>query len=157
MRVRPFFEAAGVWDEALLGDRHAWFFAVLELLRPRVRRLDDFVTLSNYFFTTDGLQYDPAAVDTHLRRVPGMSEHLAALDAAWADLATFDPLSIETSLRAAADVRGVKAATLIHAVRVALTGKTVSPGLFEVVALLGRERTHARLAVVRRMISTPRA
>ena len=152
-RVRPFFEAAGVWDQTLMGDRHAWFFAVLELLRPRARRLGDFVTLSNYFFTTDGLQYDPAAVDTHLRGA-GMSEHLAALETAWAELATFDPLSIETALRATADARSVKAATLIHAVRVALTGKTVSPGLFEVAALLGRERTRARLATVRRMISS---
>ena len=84
-----------------------------------------------------------------------MSEHLAALDAAWAELATFDPLSIEMALRATADARGVKAATLIHAVRVALTGKTVSPGLFDVAALLGRERTRARLAAARRMISSP--
>jgi glutamyl-tRNA synthetase len=154
VRVRPFFEAAGVWDAAFLGDRHAWFFAVLELLRPRARRLDDFVTLSNYFFTTDGVRYDPAAVDQHLR-VAGMSDHLAALDAAFAGLATFDPVSIEAALRATADARGVKAATLIHAVRVALTGKTVSPGLFEVAALLGRERTRERLAAARRLISSP--
>ena len=154
MRVRPFFEAAGTWDQTLMGDRHAWFFAVLDLLRPRARRLGDFVTLSNYFFTTDGLQYDPAAVDKHLRGA-GMSEHLVALETAWAELATFDPLSIEMALRATADARGVKAATLIHAVRVALTGKTVSPGLFDVAALLGRERTRTRLAAARRMISSP--
>jgi glutamyl-tRNA synthetase len=39
----------------------------------------------------------------------------------------------------------VKAASLIHAVRVAITGKTVSPGLFEVAALVGRQRVSARL------------
>src|SRR5207247_8646748 len=96
---RPVFEAAGVWDQTLMGDRHAWFFAVLHLLRPRARRLGDFVTLSNYCFTTDGLKYDPAAVDKHLRGA-GMSEHLVALETAWAELATFDPLSIEMALRA---------------------------------------------------------
>ena len=58
----------------------------------------------------------------------------------------FDPASTEAALRATAEARGVKAATLIHAVRVAVTGKTVSPGLFEVLALLGRDRVHARLA-----------
>jgi glutamyl-tRNA synthetase len=56
-------------------------------------------------------------------------------------------------LRQVAGARGVKAATLIHAVRVALTGKTVSPGLFEVASLLGRERAHARIAAALRKIA----
>ena len=56
------------------------------------------------------------------------------------------PASIEAALRAVAEARGVKAASLIHASRVAVTGKAVSPGLFEVLALLGRMRVHARLA-----------
>ena len=51
-----------------------------------------------------------------------------------------------------AEARGVKAGTLIHAVRVAVTGTTVSPGLFEVVALVGRARVHERLdAAVKRV------
>ena len=71
-------------------------------------------------------------------------------------LPTFDPASLEASLRLVADARSVKAATLIHAVRVAITGKSVSPGLFDVLSLVGRERTRARLAAAIRMISTVR-
>jgi len=48
-------------------------------------------------------------------------------------------------VRGTAHERGIKAGTLIHAVRVALTGRTASPGLFEVMALLGREETIARM------------
>ena len=57
-----------------------------------------------------------------------------------AELPTFDA-GIDSKRRCAAcaEARGVKAASLIHAVRVALTGKAVSPGLFEVLALLGRD------------------
>src|SRR5206468_9444621 len=132
-RVRPLFETAGLWDAAYLGDRHAWFFAVLELLRPRVKRLNDFLAQGNFFFS-ETVQYDPAAVDKYLR-ADDMDEHLQALDAAFAGLETFDPVALETALRAVADARGVKAATLIHASRVTLTGKTVSPGLFDVIAL----------------------
>ena len=55
------------------------------------------------------------------------------------------------ALRAVAEARGVKAGALIHAVRVALTGRTASPGLFDVAALLGRNRTLARLAAALRM------
>ena len=67
-----------------------------------------------------------------------MAAHLQALDAAFAALADFDPASTEAALRAVAEARGVKAGALIHAVRVAVTGTTVSPGLFEVLALVGR-------------------
>jgi glutamyl-tRNA synthetase len=55
-------------------------------------------------------------------------------------------VSTEASLRRVAEARGLKAGTLIHAVRVAVTGTTVSPGLFEVVALVGRARVRERLA-----------
>ena len=151
-RLKPWLEAAALWNDAFLGDRHAWFFAVLELLKPRAKRLDDFVAQGRFFFS-DAIEYDAAAVDKHLR-VPGMDDHLAALDAALAALETFDPASIEAALRAAAEARGVKAASLIHAVRVAVTGKAVSPGLFEVLALLGRDRVHARLAAASRFLSS---
>jgi glutamyl-tRNA synthetase len=156
-RIRPSLEAAGLWRDAFVGDRRAWFIAVLELLRPRVRRLDDFAAQGRFFFTgAEAIEYDEAAVDKHLR-VDGMADHLFALDAAFASAVMFDPASVETALRQTAEVRGVKAASLIHAVRVALTGKTVSPGIFDVVSLLGREVVHSRLIRATRQFATPRS
>ena len=152
VRVKPSLEQAGVWNDDYLGNRHAWFFAVLELLKPRARRLDDFASQGALFFS-DAIEYDAAAVDKHLR-APGMDAHLEAIDAALAALETFDPASTEASLRAVAGARGVKAAVLIHAVRVAVVGKTVSPGLFDVLALLGRSRVRARLAAARALLLT---
>jgi glutamyl-tRNA synthetase len=142
-RVKPALEQAGLWRDEYVGDRHAWFFAVLELLRPRVKRLGDFIQHGRYFFT-DTIEYDAGAVAKHLD-VDGMAEHLAALDAAFAELPTFDPVSTEAALRSTADSRGVKAASLIHAARVATTGQPVSPGLFDVLTLLGRSEVRARL------------
>jgi glutamyl-tRNA synthetase len=57
----------------------------------------------------------------------------------------FDPAALESALRALADERGIKAGALIHATRVAVTGQAVSPGVFDVLALVGRERVLARL------------
>jgi glutamyl/glutaminyl-tRNA synthetase len=151
-RLMPSFSHAGIWSESYLEERHAWFFAVLELLRPRAKRLDDFATIGRFFFV-DQVDLDPAAVQKHLTS-DGMGDHLVAIDGAFAELPTFDAVSLEAALRTVADARRVKAATLIHAVRVAVTGKTVSPGLFEVVALVGRERTHGRLLAAARLIST---
>jgi glutamyl-tRNA synthetase len=152
MRVKPWLAAAGLWRDDYLGDRHAWFFAVLELLRPRAKRLDDFATQGALFFS-DAVEYDAAAVDKHLRG-PGTDAHLESIDTALASLETFDPASTEAALRSLADARGVKAGVLIHAVRVAVTGKTASPGLFDVLSLLGRDRVRARLAAARRLLLT---
>src|SRR3954451_2118265 len=152
VRVKPWLETAGLWRDDFLGNRHAWFFAVLELLRPRAKRLGDFADQGALFFR-DRIEYDPAAVDKHLR-APGMAAQLEKIDASLAALETFDPASAEAVLRGLAERAGVKAGVLIHAVRVALTGKTVSPGLFDVIALLGRDRTHARLAAARRLLLT---
>jgi glutamyl-tRNA synthetase len=151
-RLKPWFEQAGLWDDEFLGNRHAWFFSVLELLKPRAKRLDEFTALGRFFFT-DEIDYDPAAIDKHLR-APDMDEHLQVLDGALAHVDNFDPLATEGVLRATAEARGVKAASMIHAVRVAMTGKTVSPGLFEVLALLGRARVHSRFAAARRLLLT---
>ena len=154
-RLQPLLTAAGLWKDAYLGDRHAWFFAVIELLKPRVKRLDDFV-VQGRFFLTDAIEYDAAAVDKHLR-VDGMPDHLAALDAAFASLEHFDQASSEAALRAIAEARRVKAATLIHAMRVTVTGKSVSPGLFDVLSVLGRDEVRRRLASAAELVGTARS
>ncbi len=154
-RLRPSFQAAGIWRDDLLGERHAWFFAVLELLRPRAKRLEDFAAVGRFFFT-DAIEYDEAAVAAHLRK-EGVGERLARLDAALGRLETFDPASIEAALRSIAEGAGVKAASLIHAARVAVTGKMVSPGLFDVMSLVGRERVRERLRVAIRLAAAPAA
>src|SRR5262245_36513067 len=142
-RLKPWFEAAGVWSDAFVGDRHAWFAAVLELLKPRARRLADFAEHGRYFFSDD-IEYDHAAVAKYLR-ADGITDQLTTLAAAFGTLETFDPASLEATLRRTAEARGVKAAALIHATRVSVTGKAVSPSLFDVLALVGRDRTLARL------------
>ena len=151
-RLRPLFEAAGLWQDAYVGDRHAWFFAVTLLLAPRAKRLDDFIALGRFFFD-ETVELEPDAVTKHLRAA-GMREHLEAVDGAFAALPSFDSVSTESTLRHIADTRGVKSALLIHAVRVAITGRTASPGLFEVLALVGRERVHARLLAAVKLISS---
>ncbi len=142
-RLQPLLEEAGLWSSTLTTERRAWFFTVLELLKPRAKRLSDFVTLGRFLFD-DALEFDEAAVDKHLR-TGDAAQHLAALDAQLQTVDTFDPASLEVVLRAVAESRGVKAGTLIHAVRVAVTGKAVSPGIFEVLSLLGRTRARARI------------
>ncbi len=142
-RVKPSLEGAGLWRDVYAGDKHAWFGAVLQLLKPRAKKVDEFVELGRYFFV-DEPPYEPAAATKHLG-VDGMREHLRAIGKAFEQLAAFDSESTEQAVRRVADERGVKAAALIHALRVALTGRSASPGLFEVAVLLGRPVVRARI------------
>jgi len=141
-RLEPALKAAGLWRDAFRGDDRAWFFKVIDQLRPRAKKLDEFVEQGRPFFG-DVDAYDPDAVAKRLKE-PGLAGHVAALRAAYADCA-FDEATLETTLRQVAEARGVKAGTLIHATRIAMTGRMVSPGLFEMLALLGRDTVLARL------------
>ena len=60
----------------------------------------------------------------------------------------FDATTLEEKLRTLAASRGIKAGALIHATRVGVTGQAVSPGIFEVLELVGRDRAVARLSEV---------
>jgi glutamyl-tRNA synthetase len=155
-RVKPLLQAVGLWQEQFAGARHAWFLAVLDLLRPRTKRLGDFVEQGRFFFGRpgDAIAYEPDAVARHLG--PDMDEHLEALETAFANLPEFDAASTETALRGVAEARGIKAGALIHATRAAVTGRTASPGLFDVLALVGRGDVCERLAAAVRLIRSNR-
>jgi glutamyl-tRNA synthetase len=149
--VEPFLVEAGVWPPAVpVGE--AWLYRLLELLRPRAKRLTEFAELARPLLA-DTAEYDPEAIEKYLQ-VPGLADHVAALAEALRALDHFDEPHVEAAVRGTAGARGLKAGPLIHAVRVAVTGRTSSPGLFEVLVLLGRDRTIARLEQLVNFLAT---
>jgi glutamyl-tRNA synthetase len=122
----------------------AWLARLIELLRPRAKRLTDFVEKGRPFLVAE-VEYDAEAVKKHLSS-PDALAHLAAVRDLCAASEPFTAAALEPALRALADARGVKAGVLIHPTRVAVTGRAESPGIFEVLELVGRERALARMA-----------
>jgi glutamyl/glutaminyl-tRNA synthetase len=116
---------------------------VIALLKPRARKLDQFVEDGAFFFEEE-IEYDAAAVAKHLSS-DGSRDHVQAIKGFLETVEPYAAPTLESGVRSLAVERGVKAATLIHATRVAVTGRAVSPGLFEVLELLGRERSVERL------------
>jgi glutamyl-tRNA synthetase len=148
--IRPDLEEAGIWHDELVGVESEWIARVITLVKPRAKKLSDFVPQLEPFLR-EHVEYDPSAVAKHLGG-EGLAEHVEALRTGFGALAAFDEASVEASLREVAAARGVKAGPLIHATRVAVTGAAVSPGLFEVLALLGRTRVVARLGELERFL-----
>ena len=149
--VRPQLEAAGLLSPDIEegGARRAWFLKVVETLKVRSKRLLDFVRDARPFLSED-FEYRDDAVGKYLggdgKTDPGtVKERMRALRAA---LETLDPFSEEATekvLRDLATSRGEKASDHIHPLRIALVGTAVSPGIFTILTLVGKERAVRRI------------
>ncbi len=142
-RLLPFLEEAGLDASPLIRDSVS-LARLLELLRPRAKRLTDFVEQARPL-VADTVEFDPEAVGKILS-IPDVHQHLEALSLALDGLPRFDEADVEAAVRGSASQRGIKAGPLIHIARLGVTGRATSPGLFEILALLGRERVVSRLS-----------
>ena len=125
--------------------------ALVPLVRERLRTLQDVVPLTDFVFA-DGLSYDPATLVQKGMDREGTMRALQAAREALATLAPFEEASIEERLRASAEVLGLKAGAFFGAVRVATSGRSVSPPLFGTLAVIGREKVLARLSEAERLL-----
>jgi glutamyl/glutaminyl-tRNA synthetase len=149
--VTPRLAEAGLADSPVVRDTAA-LHRLLELLRPRAKRITDFVEQAAPLLSNT-VEYQPEAIEKHLG-TPGLGDHVAALAAALRAITPFDEPHVESAVRGTAEQRSIKAGVLIHATRVALTGRMTSPGLFELIVLLGREETRARLERLTSFLAT---
>jgi glutamyl-tRNA synthetase len=107
----------------------------------KIQTLADFWPLAGFIF--DGPADDPGAREKWLS--DGGREVLADARQALESAEPFDPEHIEQALRGVVEARGAKAKDVFQPVRVALAGTTVSPGIFETLAVLGRDESLARI------------
>jgi glutamyl-tRNA synthetase len=153
-RTEPLLKDAGLWrasfSEEESGKDREWLLRVVDLVKPRVRQLSQIVDAVRPFME-EQVSVEPDAEKKYLSSA-ALQQPFAALVETFAGLDRFDPQSLETALRTTADLAGIKAGALIHATRVAVTGRAVSPGLFEVLELLGQQRTVARMRAAKRLI-----
>jgi glutamyl-tRNA synthetase len=130
-------DKAGIRD----GSREA-FLRVLAIVKTKVKHLSDVPAWIGFLFTED-YPFEEASVEKALRK-PGAGERLRALGEALKDLPDWTDASLEAKLKETAASLGVKVGDLVHPARVAVSGKSVGPGLYEMLEVLGRERVLAR-------------
>jgi glutamyl-tRNA synthetase len=112
-------------------------------LKARAHDLNQLADGARFLFATRPLTIDETAAAL---LGPEARTLLGAVHGALAALAQWDAASVEAAIRAVADQGGVKLGKLAQPLRAALTGQTTSPGIFDVLALLGRDETLARIA-----------
>ncbi len=135
-------KAAGIWGKGDELDPET-MDKTLSLLKSRVQVLKDFSGRFRAFFTED-FGYDPEVAAKYLQDAQ-LTSLIPALVERYERDDSFNLESTEQHLRSLAEESGVRAGLLINALRVALTGQGVAPGLFEVMQALGRQRTLLRM------------
>jgi glutamyl-tRNA synthetase len=114
------------------------------LLRVRSRTIDDIVRQAKPYFLED-IEYDPIATAKNWKDPAEAAELLRSTRDALAKLPEWKTEPIETALRSLAESRGISAGKVFQPLRVALTGLTVSPGIFEMLIQMGRELSLKRI------------
>ena len=137
----PFIRKEGIQLNGYSDDK---IKAVVELLRQKVWTLVELAEGTKYFFKSN-FEYDLKGVEKYFKR-QGVDVLLEEIINKINDINTFEQTSIESVYRRYAEELVIKAAELIHPTRLALTGRTVSPGLFEVMEILGKEECIDRLS-----------
>ena len=156
--VTPAIVAAGFATAQQLEERHDWYLTLLELLKVRSRTTDDVVRQAAPYFL-DEITYDPEAEAKQWKDRAATAELLRESGTALAAVADWQPAPMEEALRAQAQRMGLgeKAGKIFQPLRVALTGLGVSPRIFDVLMMLGRERSLARIEAAVRRLAAPQA
>lgn len=143
--LEPWLEREGLWRAEFKGSRKDWFLRVVSLLQPRAKTLKEFVLKGRPFFDpSDEFPYEAGAYAKHVED-DTLAAELDSLRSAFEKLPEWTAAALEGCLRRQAAERGIPPARLIHPTRLAVTGSSAGPGLFETLELIGRERSLARL------------
>jgi glutamyl-tRNA synthetase len=142
---RPYLKQAGFGDQKLA--------SVVEAAADRIKVAGDILDYTAFFVSANELVYDESAFDKRVRTPAEAAGLLKKFASTLEAIEPFDAPTIEKALQDFVQVEGIGHAQIIHALRVALTGKTIGFGLFESLAILGR--TECVLRITRALARLP--
>lgn len=150
MLALPFLQKKGLVPQDIQAD-NSYVKEVVNLVRTRVRTLEEIADAAVYFFK-DEFTYEEKGVQKHFRKT-GVQTVLEEAAGSLEKLESFDAATLEETYRNLSSELGVKTGEIIHPTRLAISGRTMGPGLFEMMALLGKEKTVQRIKKAIRFIS----
>ena len=142
--VAKALEENGLATRRDVESRRDWYRGLIELLKIRARTIDDIVRQAAPYLRED-IEYDPDAVAKQWKDRDATVSILTATRARLAASTNWAAAPLEEELRQLAESLGTTGGKVFQPLRVALTGLTVSPGIFDVLLMLGQERSVARL------------
>lgn len=143
-RGLPYLVRAGLVSDPVSDDVRAKVTSVVEAAGPRIKVFGDVLDYADFFLPDDQLPYDEKALDKHVRKDPGAG-WIGDLRQIVATAQPFDVPTLKAAVEEFIQARGAKPIPVTQAIRVAVTGKEVGFGVYETLAILGRDRCLARI------------
>ena len=141
----PFLQRAKLVSEPPPCDTAPYVTEILQAAGDRLKVAGDVLDFDDFFVANENLRFDEAAFDKRLRKPAEARELLAKFRMAIAGAEEFTAERLEGLTKDFVESNGIKIGDIVHAVRIAVTGKAVGFGLFETLAILGRERCLSRI------------
>jgi glutamyl-tRNA synthetase/nondiscriminating glutamyl-tRNA synthetase len=141
--IKQELKASNLWQDGFEQEQKTWFGKLIDLLKERSRTIQAFPRAAKPFLS-DEIEYDREGILKYLMD-DNLDDSLSKLTQDFLGMDEFSAPEIERVLRQRAEREGVKAALIIHALRMLVVGEPVSPGIFEVLELAGREKTIKRM------------
>lgn len=145
----PFLRQEGISQEQILANKEK-LPDIVNSLRERSKTLQELAS-SAVFYLTDNLSYQEAAAAKFFKKQ--VIPYLQKLVQSIRDVESLNKESLETIFGSICEEEGIKLGDLAQPVRVAITGTQASPGIFEVISILGKEKTMRRLETAMDYIS----
>ncbi len=147
--VIPFLQRAGLLPATLDDAVRNKVLRVVAACGDRLKLFSDILMYAAFFFRDP--QYDPAAVDKRLRK-PETADVLRDVAQMLTAAEPFEAKTLEEKLHAFCQEGNLKPGDLNHILRVAVTGVTIGPGVFECLAILGRQETLRRIDLAMKLV-----
>ncbi|WP_437201340.1 glutamate--tRNA ligase [Planctomicrobium sp. SH664] len=142
-RCRDFLVRAGLLNNAQIDD--VYLTRVVSALNDRLKLCSDILSYDEYFVADDQMTYDEKGFDKRLRQAPRSVELLRKFLEVLQQTDDFTASALETEFKAWMEREQISYGEIIHALRIAVSGKTAGPGMFECLELLGKERAITRI------------
>jgi glutamyl-tRNA synthetase len=141
----PFVQRAQWLPEPVAEDDRRRVARVIRAAGDRIKTGGDVLDYDEFFVADEQLEYDDKAFAKRLRKPEAAAARLQKLRDRFVELPEFDAAATEQVVRDFIAAEGLKMGDIIHALRVAVTGKSVGVGMFETLEILGREHSLARI------------
>jgi glutamyl-tRNA synthetase len=141
----PFLQKAGLVPPTPTAELQERLRQILQAACDRIKIAGDILDYAGFFVPDDLLPYDEQAFEKRLRKAPDAARLLARFRDALAGVEPFTAPALEQRVQEFVHSEGIQIGQLIHALRVAVTGKAIGFGLFESLAILGKQHCVARI------------
>jgi len=141
--TRPYLIKAGIITDDPAQD--VMLTKVVTVLADRIKLFSDILTYDEYFVSDNDMKFDEKAFAKRLQQAPKSQELLRKYREVLAGSEDFSAVPLEAAFKGWMEQEGIGFGDIVHALRVAVTGKPAGPGLFDCLELLGKDRCLTRI------------